>query len=343
MAKIKKTKDLKLIPLIVVLGLLLFFIISFVKGTFLVNKSEKELNPKNQSSEALAQSYNLKEIDSKTGLIRWQLVAKEGKTEENLQAAIIKDIKAEVFKNNQIIFKLNAPYAKANAGTKEIYLFGDVTASDIKGDLLLKCNELTLGMGTSIEARKGFNLLLKNNGSVIGENVLINDDQTKIIVTNLKEASFKDILLSGTNVHIEKNKDGEITKAIISNGGNIILKNEKNNKLSAEILKWELNGNTEAINNVSYTSSDKTFKAEHLIIKPNKNIYADNNVTIIHGETKCFGTLLSFENNSDIVLSGKSKAVQGKKQISADKIVYNINTGKVQALGNVKTTIINKV
>lgn len=347
---LKKFKILKSFPFILASGMTIIFIVSFIRGSSIVKKSEKELNPGKQISEAQAAKYSLKEVDTKTGQLRWQLTAKEGSTEENLQAALIKDITAEVYKNNEVVFELSAPFARANASTKEIYLFGEVTATDKSGNFLLNSTQIALGMGTSIEAQKGFNLLLKGSGTVSGESALINDDQTKIIVKELKEATFKDIILSGEKVLIEKDQKGNLTSAIISEGGKIIFKDKKdpknqaNNTLSGNTIKWQKQGEggeVEASDNVVYTSEDKIFKAGYLLLKPDKKIYAKNNVTILHGQTQCYGNDLKFENNSFIVLSGNPKAIQGNKQITADKIVYDINTEKVEATGNVKTIVTN--
>ena len=194
-------------------------------------------------------------------------------------------------------------------------------------------------MGTSIEAQKGFNLVLKNTGTVIGESALINEDQSKITVKKLKEAAFKDILISGENVYIEKNEKGDLTKAIISDGGNIILKNKNNDVLNANKIKWEKDKDIEASGNVIYTSQDKIFKAGYLLVKPNNKFYAKNNVVILHGETQCFGDSFSYENNSIITITGNPKAVQESKQIFADKIVYNLDTNKLEAIGNVRTLV----
>lgn len=342
MQLIKAHPSPKLIPLIVLVLITTFFTISFIRGNILVKSSEKELNPKKQIDEVQTKKYLLKEIDAKTGLIRWELTAKEGTTENNLQSAIIKDIKAEVYKDNEVVFELSAPFAKANSSTKEIYLFGDVIAKDKNSKFLLHSNQLALGMGTSIEAQKGFNLHFNGSGTVIGDNAIINDDQTKIIVRGLKEASFKDIILSGNKVNIEKDKNGDLSKATILNQGKVVLKNQKNDTLSANIIKWQKSGEVEASSNVIYISEGKTFKAGYLLLKPDKKVYAKDGVQIQHGNTKCFGKSLSFENNSQIILNGKPKAIQGDTQIIADKIIYDINTGKVEALGNVNTIVINK-
>lgn len=338
----KITSSPNLLPILLLGGITIFFIISFLRGSFLVQKSEKELNPKRQIEEAQAKKYELKEIDAKTGEVRWQLTAKNGETRNHLQGAFIKDVKAEVYKNMEVIFDLSSPFAKANSQTKELYLYGEVTAKDKNGNFLLQSKQVALGMGTAIEAQKGFDIILKNTGRVIGNNALINEDQTKITVKGLKEASFKDVLLSGDKVYIERNTNGELTNAIISNGGRIILKNSDNDILLAKIINWSKDGEIEAFGNVTYTSKDKVFKADNLLIKPNKNIYAKNNVLIAHKETKCFGSSLTFENNEFVTITGKPKAFQNDKQISADKIIYNIHTDKVEAIGNVRTTIIER-
>lgn len=331
---------IKPIPLLILFGSTVIFILSLLNARTLVKQSEKELNPKQQLDEVQATKYSLKEIDTKTGQLRWQLIAKEGKTEDNLQSATIKDITAEVYKNNDVIFKLTAPYAKANAATKEIYLLGNVIAKDKSGDFLLKSNQLAIGMSTSLEAQNGFNLTLKNSGTISGENALINDDQTIITVKKLEEASFKDIILFGKKVVILREKSGDIKKAVISQGGKVILKNQGNSTLCADSIEWVDSGDVQATKNVVYTSEDKIFKAGYLLLKADKSIYAKDNVLILHGDTQCSGNSLNFENNSKITLSGKPKAIQGEKQITADKIVYDINTGKVEAIGNVKTVII---
>ncbi len=331
----------KFIPLLIILGMILVFILSLIRGTILVKKSEKEINPKKQISEAQAEGYSLKEIDAKTGQLRWKLIAKQGATEENLQAALVKDIIAEIYKGNEVAFNLTAPSAKANTATKEILLFGNVTAKDKEGNFLLKSSEVALGMGASLEAQKGFNLVLKNNGTISGENALINDDQTKIEIVNLEEAAFKDIILSGKKVLIIKEQNGDIKNAIISDGGKIILKDQKNSSLYANSIKWEENGNVEATTNVTYTSEDKIFKAGYLQLKPDKTIFAKDNVLILHGKTQCTGKSFTYGNDSKVVLTGRPKATQGDKQITADKIIYDINTEKVEAFGNVQTTIIH--
>lgn len=332
----------KILPLAIISGVILLFTISYLRGNLLVKKSEKELNPKKQITEAEASKYTLKELDTKTGKLRWKLTAKEGKTQDNLKSALIKQIDAEVYKDDKVIFELNAPYAKAHESTKKIYLFGEVIAKDKEGNFLLTSNQVALGMGTSIEAQKGFNLILKNSGTVIGENALINDDQTKIIIKKLKEGSFKDIILSGEKVIIEKEKNGELKNVSISKGGKIILKNQSNNSLYADSIKWKKNGDVEANNSVTYTSENKIFKADHLILKADKKLYAKGNVLILHGQTKCYASNLSLENNSLIVLSGKPKAIQGNKEIIADKITYNLDTSKVEAIGNVRTVVTQK-
>ncbi len=335
----------KYIPAYFIAGLVMFFTFSYVKGSSLVKKSEKEINVRNQIGEAQTAGYQLKEIDAMTGALRWQLTAKEGTTEDNLQKAFIKGITAEVFKDNEVVFHLQAPLAKGSYGTKEIYLLGGVTAENKTGDFFLKTTQLALGMGTSIEAQKGFQLSLKNTGSVKGESALINDDQTEIIVKSLTEALFKNVALSGAEVHIKKEKGGDLQNAIISNGGKVILKNEKDkNKketLTAGEIRWSKDGEVEAIGNVVYTSADKIFKAGYLLLKSDGKVYAKNNVIIVHGNTRCTGAALSFEDKSLIVVSGKPKAFQGQNQISADKIVYNLQTGKVEAVGNVKTSVSN--
>jgi LPS export ABC transporter protein LptC len=317
------------------------FTFSFVKGSSLVKKSEKELNTKEQKSEAKAEGYSLKEIDAKTGTIRWQLTAEEGSTENNLQGASIKGINAEVYKDNKVVFELSAPSAKGNYGSKEIYLLGKVIAKNPLGTFLLTTNQLALGMGTSIEAQKGFSLILKNSGSVIGENAIVNDDQTKIIVENLKEAIFKNLTLSGTKVSIEKDSgDSDLKNAIITEGGKIVIKDElRNDVLTANEIRWKKDGDVEAISNVVFTSNDKTFRAGYLLLKPDGKVIAKNNVLIVHGNTKCSGNQLNYENDF-ITVSGKPKAIQGSNQITADKIVYNLQTGKVEASGNVKTATV---
>lgn len=338
----KQMKTSKLIPALTLTFMILLFIVSYFRASFLVQKSEKELNPKKQIDEAQAKKYSLREIDGKTGQLRWELTAEEGTTQNDLQTALIKDIKANVYKNNEVIYELSAPQAKANAITKEIYLIGEVTAKDKNGNFTLSSNQLALGMGTSIEAKKGFKLFLKNSGDVSGDNALINDDQTKIIVKDLQEALFKDIILSGKNVSIERDTKGDLINVVISNGGKIILKNSKNDTLSATTIKWKQGGEIEAVSDVIYTSLDKTFKAGYLLLKPDGKVYAKDNVLIVHGNTRCYGNSLSYENNSLVVISGKSKAIQGDKQITADKIVYDLNTDKVEAVGNVRTTVTNK-
>src|SRR3989338_6847801 len=329
----------KSIPLLLTLSVIIFFTISFFRGKSIVQKSEKEINPKLQIAESEAKKYILKEIDPKTGQIRWDLSAKEGNTEKDLQSAVINDIKAHVYKNKEIIFELSAPHAKANSLTKGIYLFGEVITKDRDGNFLLKSKQISLGMGTSIEAQKGFDLYLKTNGTVKGESALINDDQSKITVTKLEEALFKDIKLSGENVYIEKNSKGEIVSAIVENGGKIILKN--NDTLTADTIKWDISENIEAAANVIYISGDKVFKAGTLTISPDKKVFAKSSVSIVHGKTECYGNSLNYENNF-IIITGSPGAVQGNKKILADKIIYDVNSRKVQAVGNVRTLASHK-
>lgn len=333
----------KLSPFIVIISMVIFFIGSFIFGTFLVNKSEKEINPKKQTEEAEAKTYTLREIDSKSGALRWELTAKEGKTENNLQATFIKDIKAEIYKNNEVVFELKSPQAKANATTKEIYLFDNVIVKDKKGKFMLECKQLSLGMGASIEAQNGFKLVLIMNGIINGEHALINDDQTKITVRDLKEAEFNDIKVSGGKVQIERNHSGDLLSVNISDHGNVTLRKLQNDTLEANSISWNNNGEVTATHNVTYKSKDKTFSAEHLHIESSGNLTAKNNVQISHGKTKCFGNLLTYNNNNLITITGDTKAVQENKEIKANKILYNINTGKVEASGNVKSTVLNKV
>jgi len=230
-----KIQNTKLIPLLILTGMVVFFLVSITKGLQLVSKSEKELNLKKHITEAKALEYSLEEVDALTGELRWKLKAKEGSTENNLQAAIIKDINAEIYKDNMVVFKLTAPYAKANVEKKEIYLYGGVTAKDEKGDFVLNSNQLALGMGTSIEAEEGFTLNLKNENTIKGEKAFINDEQTKFIITKLTEGVFKEIILSGEEVVIEKEKNGELIQAKITSGGKVIIKNENQSNLKAKI------------------------------------------------------------------------------------------------------------
>ena len=337
-----KVQNTKLVPFLILIGIVVFFLISIAKGLQLVSKSEKELNPQKQITEAKALEYSLKEVDAATGELRWKLKAREGSTENNLQNAVIKDINAETYKDNMIVFKLTAPFAKANTEKKEIYLYGGVTAIDEKGDFILNSNQIALGMGAAIEAKKGFTLNLKGGNSIKGEKAFINEGQTKFIITKLTEAVFKEIILSGEEVTIEKEKNGELIQATITNGGKVIIKNENQNILKALNIKWVKSGEVEATNNVSYISEGKTFMANYLLLKPDKKVFARNKVIIEHGKTRCFGESLSFENNS-VTITGSPKAIQGNKQISANKIVYDINSGKVQAIGNVRTIVINNI
>lgn len=330
----------KLLPSIVILSVIIFFGFAFFRGKSIVQKSEKEINPGQVQVESNAKEYVLREIDSKSGLVRWDLSAEESSTENDLQSAIINNIKAHVYKGKEIAFELSAPHAKANSLTKEIYLFGDVTTKDKSGEFVLMSKQISLGMGTSIEAQKGFNLYLKNNGTVIGESALINDDHSKITVTDLKEALFNDIKLSGKNVYIEKDKSSGISIATITNGGTIILKN--NDTLTADLIKWKKSGEIEASNNVIYTSGDKLFKAGILTITPDKKVLAKGHVSIKHGDTECYGDSLSYGNDSIITITGNPKAVQGEKEILADKILYDLNLRKVQATGNVRTLVNQK-
>ena len=330
----------KFFPVILIIVMIVFFTIAFIKGKSIVKKSETEIDSKSQTVESEAKEYSLQEIDSNTGLIRWDLTAKEGNTENNLQSTIINDIKARVYKDKEVVFELSAPHARANSLTKEIYLFDEVITKDTNGKFLLKSKQISLGMGTSIEAQKGFNLELKDSGTVKGEKALINDEQNKITVTNLDEALFKDIKLSGKNVYIERNNKGEIASANIEGGGRIVLKN--NDVLQANVIKWKNGGTTEAFGEVVYNSGDKTFTANYLTITADKKVYAKNNVSIVHGDTKCLGASLAYENNSFVVITGSPKAIQGDKEILADKIVYDINLKKVQAIGNVRTIVNQK-
>ena len=90
---------------------------------------------------AFGTTYLAKTRDAKTGDLRWKLTAEEGSTENDLQGASIKGIKAEVYKNNEIVFKLTAPLAKADHNKKEILLLGEVTAENDTGDFQLKTKQ----------------------------------------------------------------------------------------------------------------------------------------------------------------------------------------------------------
>lgn len=321
---------------------LLFFIFSFLLGSILVKKSEKEFNPKKQKGEAEASKYSLQEIDAKTGLVRWKLTAKKGTTKNNLKSAVIKDIEAKVYKNKELIFELKAPYGKANSTTKEVLLYGGVKTLNKQGDFLLSSNQLSLGMGTSIEAQKGFNLTIKNKGNLKGKSALVNEDQTKIEIQDLKEASLKDIVLKGKLVSIHRDDKGNIIKASIYNNGTITFKKHNDSKLSADIIEWKKEDIVEAKSHVIYKSNDVTFNSDYLQIKPSGELIANTNVKIIHGETTCYGDFL-IADGSQIIIQGNPKAIQNGKQISADKIVYDLKTEKVEAIGNVKSTISDKV
>ena len=324
--------------------ILALFIFSITSGIIQVKKSEKELDSSKQISEAQATKYTLKEIDGKTGEIRWQLTAKEGQTKDSLEAAFIKDINVEVYKNMAVIYKLFSPYAKANSTKRDILLYGNVIASDKNGDFKLTSSELLLGMGTSIEAQNGFKIEFKNTGTIIGDGAVVNDDQTNITITNLKQGLFKDITLSGNKVLIEKEKNnGKLKNVIITNGGDITLnKNNDRANLSAQVINWSSDNKLEAQKNVKYNLEGKRLLANYLYREPTGKIIAKGGVLITHGNTECSGNQLTYENNSIITLTGNPKAKQGDKQISADKIIYNLNTGKVEALGNVQSKVANK-
>ncbi len=330
-------------PYLILAGMTIFIIFAFFKGNLLVSKSEKELSQEQITTEAKAQQYTLKEIDVKTGELRWKLTAKGGETQEHLQSALIKDIEAKVYKNNEVVFELQAPFAKADASTKEIFLFGNVLVKNNDKSLLLMSSQIALGMNASIEAQKGFDLELINTATIKGETASINEDQTQIIVHDLSEAVFKDISLSGNEVTIIKDKNGSLQNVEIKNGGKIILTNQDNDNLSANTINWKQNGEIEATNNVIFISKDKVFKSNYLLLKQDKTLYARDNVLITHHNTKCYGNSLTYDNKSLITISGKPKAIQEGKQITADKIVYDLTTGKVQAIGNVKTSIEHSV
>ncbi len=331
-----------LTPYMILVFMVVFIAFAFVRGSLLVNKSEKELNQKEIINEVEANKYELKEIDVKTGLLKWQITAKKGQTEEHLQAALIKDIEAKVYKNNDIVFELKAPFARANSSKKDIQLFGGVSLKNKDSSLLLMANQIVLGMSTSVEAQNGFNLILKNNGTIAGKTALINGEQTDIVVYDLENASFNDVQLVGKKVVIKKDKNGNLINATVSNGGNIILKNQNNDKLSASIIIWNKSGEIEAHNNVTFNSGDKVFKAENLTIKPDKTIYAQNKILIIHKDTKCYGNSLKYDNVSLITINGNPRVIQGGKQITANKIVYDLSTSKVQAIGNVRTSVVQQ-
>lgn len=335
----KAVNIIKLAPQIVILIIVSYFLLSFIRANLIVQKSEKELNPKKQSEEAHAKEYSLKEIDAKTSQIRWHLTAKGGNTQHKLQAALIKDVKVELYKNDKVIFTLSAPYAKADANTKEVYLFGDVVAKDNDNKLVLNSNQLVIGMGSSIQAEKGFNLILKNIGTIRGDKVVINDDQTKIVVNKLKEALLKDITAAGESVVIENDKNGNLLNVSISDGGKITLINPRNSSLSATKINWKNSGELKSTGNVTYTSENKIFKAGILLVSSDKKIYAENNVIVEHGQNKCYGDKLTYDNESQVVLSGKSRTIQDTKEIRADKIVYNLQSEKVEAIGNVMTYV----
>lgn len=326
-------------PFLIVVSVILLFVTSYTIGSRIVLKSEKELNTKKQKQEAKAGEYTLEEIDTKSGELRWRLTAKEGLTKDNLQNAQVKGISAKIYKNNQVIFELEAPYAKTSYQTNEIYLYGNVTVKDQNNDFLLTSNRISLGMDTSIEAQEGFSLILQNTGTIKGERALINGDKTNIIVKNLYEANLKEIKLSGIDVTIEKDKDSTLKKALITSGGEIILTNKNNSSLSADNILWEKDGDVKANGNVIFKTEDKILKAKYLTLKSNNKFYAKNNVHITHGNTSCSGNYLSYEDNNLIVISGSPKAVQENKQITADKIVYDTKSGKVEAIGNVKTLV----
>ena len=332
-----KFKAAKTIPIILVIVTSSFFIFSFFQGKFLIKKNEKEIKPKSHISESQAKIYELKEIDSKTGFIRWEITAKEGNTGDNLQSAYINDIKAKIYKDKKVVFEITAPRARANLETKEILLLDKVVTKDKNKSFVLKSKELSLGKGTSLEAHKGFILRLKDNGTIIGESVFLNDDQSKISITELKSAALKDITISGKTVNLEKDKKNQITQALVKDGGTITLKN--NDVLSAQIIHWSKSGKIEAKNNVVFTSNNKIIHAEHVTITPEKEVTAKNKVQIVHKDTQCYGELLTYKDKSLITITGNPKAIQGNKTVTADKILYNVDSNELQAIGKVKTKV----
>lgn len=323
-------------PTIGIVILILLFINSLLNGKNLVKLSEIEFSKSVQSEEAKASKYTLKEIDANTGLTKWKLTAKEGRTQNNLKSAIIKDINAEIYKGKKVAFNLHAPFGKANTVKHEISLLGNVKARNKNGSFLLDSNRLEIEENASLKAKKGFNLVLKGKGEIRGKSALINHDQSEIKVVDLKEADLEKILLSGKDVLIERDKKGVVTAATISNGGKVLLKELNNDYLTAGQIKWTKEGNITAKSNVTYTSSDRKLIADELIVDSKGKITANNNVRIIHGETTCSGNKLTYENKNQIVISGSPKAYQDGKQITAEKILYNTTSGKVEAVGNVQ-------
>ena len=324
---------------IMILSLLIFLVFSLYKGNQLVKKTEKEVSPELHKNESNAKSYELKEIDSKTGDIRWKLTAKEGSTQNELQGATIRDIEVTIFKNKEAIFNLKAPIATANSETKEILLLEGVTTKSKGENFILQSNKLSLAMGTELEAFDGFKLSLKNNGTLEGERAEINEEQTKIRIKGLKNAALKDIKISGKNVYLEKDND-TIKKVVIKNGGQIVLMN--NDVLSAEQIEWINGGTIKAKSNVIFTSTDKQIKAGKLLINTDNTLIAEDKVTILDKDTKCSGEKLIYHDNQLVEITGEPKALQGNKIISADKILYDTKLKKLQAIGSVKTSVKNK-
>ena len=335
-------KNIKIRPpvsAIIIFSIFGFLMFSLYKGNQLVNKTEKEVSPELHSGESNAMSYELKEIDSKTGDIRWKRTAKEGTTQNELQGASIKDIELTVFKNKEIVFNLKAPEAKANSNTKEILLLGGVITKSKDENFILNSNKLSITKGTELEALGGFNLILKENGTLEGERAKINEEQTKVKIENLKRATLKDIEITGKSVEIERDSK-TIKKATISNYGQIILMNM--DSLSAKQIEW-INGETiKAKSNIIFTSGERQIKAGNLLINSDNTFTAENNVVILDKDIECSGERLNYNNTQLIEITGKPRAIQGNKIISADKILYDTKLKKLEAVGNVKTSIKNK-
>lgn len=333
-----KVKLKPYLPIIYFCLFLSLFLIAFYRGNSIVLKSEKEFKTSKSSSEAIATSYSLKEIDAKTGLLRWVLTAKDGVTGANLKSVIINNITAKVYNGRKIAYKLFAPKGRADSKTKEIFLFGGVVTESANGDFKLLSSTVNIDGNASINTPESFHLILMGKGDIYGTEAKVNDDQTEIAIKSLDKADMENILLSGSNVKINRDDKGDLLSANILNGGKIILKKVDNNSLTANTIKWLKDGSVEALSKVVYTSKDSTLTANKLTMKGDGKIYASNHVKIIYGDTICTGDKLTFEDKSNIIISGSPEAIQNGKVINADKILYNTKSGKVEALGNVRIT-----
>jgi lipopolysaccharide assembly outer membrane protein LptD (OstA) len=157
-------------------------------------------------------------------------------------------------------------------------------------------------------------------------------------------------------VSFEKNRGKTKFAKLIADRLNYFSKDEKSEalgniristkKFKARATKLHIDHEEETAkfsNNVSAQRKDFSLKCNEIFYEANKKSFsAKGNINLrISGdpETKIKGDKLVFytDENKDVTVKNNIEAVQPKKAISGDQIIYNNKTKKILASGNVKT------